>query len=646
MKVSTKRQKKHIHIGAWTVAFFMVFMCVAPMLLPHNTGWLPFQPVGAVDDSDVVQIFELNEGSGTYVDNSAPGKGNCWTNADWDRPTFKDDEGKCLDFAGSSAQERLHAYDYTDYSFITSERVDTSFSVEFWFYWEDNDETMYIFSKYDYNAANGGREYHCRITTSGYIQVHLFKNDSASNYIKRQTSIALQLNSWYYVAITYDGTEIASGIHFYLNGIKRDGTTWTVGSYAGMSNTGAVFDWGRLHTAYNNYYLDGRLDKIKVFKGRQFTDSEVSARYWEYLDDSLCASSYSTGGFTDGVKATGVNDDVGAWLGSYQAPGWLKLSDFTSGDLFTRTSTVTVKFRWKMSSSAPYDMYEISAHYNDKSVSDYGYLSYTSWVWSSLSLSGDEITNLKYLYVYFRYLSTDIEGPPFPKLYVDCVKVEYEEITPVWYDTSTSFKRLTGGIASQPNYENVTDNYVYNWSDTTKLYSKAFCESYGNGNLRWAEFDMMYTFADTSGDEIIFDVPSDDTYYLFWDISIDYDVIGSQQGPVDPDEWALLRTFHHIGFSAYKSTTEDIPLTISHEINEWVKNAEDLELQDGDPEYKSGTKKILWSRVGKALSHDEYVCFTLDADIMAKAMTTNSNDRAWVTVCYDYFTVKMYVFSW
>jgi hypothetical protein len=233
---------------------------------------------------------------------------------------------------------------------------------------------------------------------------------------------------------------------------------------------------------------------------------------------------------------------------------------------------------------------------------------------------------------------------------VGVVTLEGFPLIPIWTATSRSawgrcFARLEGGIGSVRGL-NVTDQEVYNWSTATQLYAKAYCASWDNTTYKDAKFDMIYTFANYAGNEIIFNVPSDATYYLFWDIKFDYWIQGTMVGTPGTN----LECKSKPGFAAYKDDDDDINVnpnlgSIDEIAPEWSSNVAELMLQ-GDPDFMSGTKRLYWTREGKYLDDSEYVCFTLDAFVQAIAHTGDTQDNTTTRTRYYNFEVRIYIFTW
>lgn len=116
---------------------------------------------------------------------------------------------------------------------------------------------MDIFSKYD-----GSQGYRFAINSSGGLSFIL--RNSAIFQMNVRTVELLTAGVMYNVAVTYDGTSLASGFNFYINGILKSKTVITDNSSGGTS-TVADLSIGSLPSS--GLYFDGYIDEVSFFKG-------------------------------------------------------------------------------------------------------------------------------------------------------------------------------------------------------------------------------------------------------------------------------------------------------------------------------------------------------------------------------------------
>lgn len=97
-------------------------------------------------------------------------------------------------------------------------------------------------------ASAPNREYFIEKTSSDKLRVLLMTD--ASNYIKGETDIAIPLDEWLFIAVTYDGSETHAGIKIYINGVAVAITTSLTGTYTGMPGSTAPMKIGEAGSAH------------------------------------------------------------------------------------------------------------------------------------------------------------------------------------------------------------------------------------------------------------------------------------------------------------------------------------------------------------------------------------------------------------
>ena len=195
---------------------------------------------------------------------------------------------------------------------------DLPFSIGFWLK-SGTTQTGSIVSK---NNSSTVYEWVVQYTSGPYIRVGIFTNGGSSNYIRGYTASTIPSNEWVHVAFTYDGSADATGINAYINGVVSNGLRDEVGTYTGMSNTGAPVWIGRSSTA--GYLAAGnQLRQVCIFN-RELTASEVAqlargndlgfSEEWAGAHGAVYTSDFSAGvdtwDATNGTVAGNV-DSVG-----------------------------------------------------------------------------------------------------------------------------------------------------------------------------------------------------------------------------------------------------------------------------------------------------------------------------------------------
>ena len=73
--------------------------------------------------------------------------------------------------------------------------------------------------------------YQLWIDPTGHLRVRIISNYSAGNYIEVESSFVVTAGNWHDVAVSYDGSNLASGVKIYLDGVQ-DTATNDLGGFA------------------------------------------------------------------------------------------------------------------------------------------------------------------------------------------------------------------------------------------------------------------------------------------------------------------------------------------------------------------------------------------------------------------------------
>ena len=150
--------------------------------------------------------------------------------------------------------------------------------------------------------------------------VRFLLNDTVnSSNIFATGSTVLTLNTWYHVAITYDGSGL-SGINIYVNGVLE--TLTTVGSgYVAMSNTNQPVEIGK----YSTLEFLGKADEVAIFNS-ELSASDITTIYNSGVPNDLSsfnpiswwrmgeAATYAGGTWTLTDQGSGGNDGTSTTL--------------------------------------------------------------------------------------------------------------------------------------------------------------------------------------------------------------------------------------------------------------------------------------------------------------------------------------------
>lgn len=112
------------------------------------------------------------------------------------------------------------------------------------------------------------------LAMSGNTQLQFIKDGSTDLYIKTNTS-SVSLNNWQHIALTWDGSTNASGVHIYVNGTETSYYTQTNGV---SLNPDASMNLLIGSNQYGNYSFDGLMDEVRIYN-RALSASEISDIY-------------------------------------------------------------------------------------------------------------------------------------------------------------------------------------------------------------------------------------------------------------------------------------------------------------------------------------------------------------------------------
>jgi len=175
-------------------------------------------------------------------------------------------------FDGSS--DYLTVTDHADFSFTDGN--DVAFSMACWVKFDVVQNCEFINKR---NPAGTGREWMFDYTGTAYRLLIMSLSDTPNNNIKIEYTTTPTVDVWYHIVVTYDGSETKEGFTMYVDGADVSGTQSEVGTYTGMTDgTSDVIIATRAWDVANGE-LDGALDEMKVYKGRELTAVEVLEMY-------------------------------------------------------------------------------------------------------------------------------------------------------------------------------------------------------------------------------------------------------------------------------------------------------------------------------------------------------------------------------
>ena len=130
----------------------------------------------------------------------------------------------------------------------------------------------FIFNKRRFVGVD--REYNLALLSDNKLNLS-FTDDAHSAQIGLVSNLSVPINQWVYIAITYNGTGLESGIKIYFDGVNQATTSNSAGSYVAMQPTTAPLTIGKAGWA-SSFYFGGSLNQLFFYK-KEFSESEVQA---------------------------------------------------------------------------------------------------------------------------------------------------------------------------------------------------------------------------------------------------------------------------------------------------------------------------------------------------------------------------------
>lgn len=249
--------------------------------------------------------------------------------------------------------EYLDVGNYSDYNF-GSGGTDSAFSVSAWL--NMTDATDFVVAGKD-DGSGSNRQYTIRFV-GGKMHFYLL----GGGYIGRSVSTTATSDelSWIHVAFTYDGSKSETGIKIYRNGTRVDDTSYSGGSYAGMSATSASFTIGKQGTIYSR----GLMDEVAVFNS-EISSSDITSIYNEGTPNDISSlepvSWWRMGDSNSGVGTT-VTD-----VGSGGNDGTLENgAEFIDKTVLRKPEDATVVYNYPETSDIPIKPIDLSVSLSDE----------------------------------------------------------------------------------------------------------------------------------------------------------------------------------------------------------------------------------------------------------------------------------------
>lgn len=162
----------------------------------------------------------------------------------------------------------------SDFHFTDGSGTDEPFSLSMYVLW-DSVSNDWLFNVRENTTTL--QEYHL-ILLSGNLEMWLFSGSTTGNYLLASYAFTPTTSQWYHIVVTYDGSELDTGITIYVDGSDVSATQSTTGTYTGMSNTGSKTILGHAWITDNTKSLAGAVDGLGVWN-KELSSAEVTTIY-------------------------------------------------------------------------------------------------------------------------------------------------------------------------------------------------------------------------------------------------------------------------------------------------------------------------------------------------------------------------------
>jgi len=245
----------------------------------------------------------------------------------------------------------LNVSDHDNLDFGSDER----FSMGAWVLVDNRTKAGSLLTKIDIHSPYTGYQLIQQVGGSLWVE---FVSE-VTELMRVNSSVMLESNKWYHVAMTYSGTNSADGIKIYINGVDRTGNILYNESFATPSSmkTNLPFQVGIRDSSYLPF--SGDLDEIAVWN-RTLSPTEVASIYDQQAPKFLDNSGLGNNGTGFGAKPTTISK-----LGNH-AGGFDGVNDYVeTPNINIGTGEVTFMVWAKSDSNIPINNeYGIISAYN------------------------------------------------------------------------------------------------------------------------------------------------------------------------------------------------------------------------------------------------------------------------------------------
>jgi hypothetical protein len=193
-------------------------------------------------------------------------------------PTFSSGKNNLgIDFGNNADDNGVEIADNNDFTF-TNGTNDLPFTISFWVRLSGYGPILSMFIG-KRNSGVGNAEYQLAYATSVERFSFVLFNHNTTGLIGPRSDFKPNLNQWYHVVLTYNGSALVSGLKMYIDNNLQMAST-TSGTYTKMINSNTIVRIGSSgFESPANAKHRGMIDEVAIWKDRELTGAEVAQLY-------------------------------------------------------------------------------------------------------------------------------------------------------------------------------------------------------------------------------------------------------------------------------------------------------------------------------------------------------------------------------
>jgi len=168
----------------------------------------------------------------------------------------------------------------SNFSFTSGNGIDIPFSISLWIYVTNFSYTgNWLINK---RGADTNVEWQVHLTPSGAITLTKFSEGSNSMYQGAITNNnIINLNNWYHIVVTDNGSKTVSGTNIYVNSINQTINDTSIGQYLGMNAGTSITRIGSNSwlTPTDTLKHTGYIDELAIWKNRILNQNDINKLY-------------------------------------------------------------------------------------------------------------------------------------------------------------------------------------------------------------------------------------------------------------------------------------------------------------------------------------------------------------------------------